>query len=170
MRRNPTDGLTATYRVEDVEDIHFGRITSGVNVYLSRDTLFFYVMCDGMVEGQLSHSCMHGDPPHGIKVVIPKVCNDPELWARLAGREYVKPKPLDMSHEAIEKRTNRALKAAETRASNRESKIEALAKTINEEWPEGRLPSGEKLSKRFGVPKAVAKDARRLAIATSKGS
>lgn len=164
VRRQPNDWRTAAYRVEDVEGIRFDRTTGGVNVTMSHEALCGYVWCDGMIEGKLAHSCEHGPPPHLIKIVIPKACNDLKLWANLAGREYREPKPLDMSPEAIQKRHNRALRAAHTRAAGRKSTVETLASAINEEWPAGRLPSGEKISQQFDVPKAVAKDARRKAI------
>lgn len=28
------------------------------------------VWCDGMVEGELDHSCEHGPPPHRVKVCV----------------------------------------------------------------------------------------------------
>ena len=52
--------------------------------------------------------------------LVSKVCNDAKLWARLAGREYREPKPLDMSPEAVQKRRDRALRSARKRAANRD--------------------------------------------------
>ena len=160
VRRQPSDDQTASYRVEDVYGVHFGSITGGLNISLPHDALCGYVWCDGMVEGDLSHSCRHGPPPHRIKIVIPKVCNDPKFWAKLAGREYREPKPLDMSAEATKQRRDRAAHAAQTRARNREARVESLATAVNKKWPVGRLPSGQKIAWCFEVPKAVAQDAR----------
>ena len=168
VRRQPSDYRTAAYRVEDVEGIQFDWITGGVNVNLSSAALCGYVWCDGVVEGELAHSCRHGPPPHRIKIVIPKVCNDPKLWAKLAGREYREPNPLDMSPEAVKMRSDRALRSARTRAANRESKVEALVGAISENWPVGRLPSADAISQKFEVVKAVAKDARRRVVAARR--
>ena len=169
VRRQPNDYRTAAYRVEDVKGFQFDCITGGINVNLPSGALCGYVWCDAMVEGELAHSCRHGPPPHRIKIVIPKVCNDPKLWAKLAGCEYREPKPLDMSPEAVKQRRDRALQSARTRAAKRESIVEALASAINENWPEGRLPSGEKIWLHFEVSKTVAKDARRRVVAIRSG-
>ncbi len=164
VRRQPNDWREAAYRVEDVEDIHLSSVTGGVQTALSHNALCGYVWCDGMIEGELAHSCEHGPPPHRIKIVIPKVCNDLKLWAKLAGQKYREPRPLDLSPKAVKRRHDRAVSSAQTRMANRKSKVEALARAINEKWPIGRLPSGENISDHFEVPKAVAKDARRKAI------
>ena len=88
VRRQPNDHRTAAYRVEDVDVKGFDTVTGGVRLALPRPVLCGYVWCNKMVEGELAHSCQHGSGPHEIKVVIPKTCNDPKLWARLAGTEY----------------------------------------------------------------------------------
>ena len=165
VRRQPGDHQTAAYRVEDVDGVRFDHVSGGVNKYLHQPALCGYVLCDEMVEGDVAHSCRHGPAPHRIKVVIPKICNDPQLWARLAGREYREPKPLNMSPEAVQKRKDRALKAARTRSANRAKRVEALVTVILKRWPTGRLPSAEKISSFSGGVKSEAADARRKVVA-----
>jgi hypothetical protein len=53
--------------------------------------LFASVQCDGMIEGELSHSGAHGTCPHSIKVVIQKNDNAPQTYARLASVAGPKP-------------------------------------------------------------------------------
>jgi len=36
-------------------------------------------MCDGMIAGELSHTCRHGPPPHRVKVCITKKGNE-KFW------------------------------------------------------------------------------------------
>lgn len=165
VRRQPNDYRTATYRREDVEGIHFDSTTGGINTNLSHEALCGYVWCNGMVEGDLAHSCQHGPAPHRIKIVIPKNCNDPKLWSELAGREYREPKPLDMSTEAVQRRRERAVRAASAKKAKRDAKVDSLTNLIVEKWPSGRVPSADDISLSFDVPKAVARDARRRAIA-----
>ena len=116
VRRQPNDRRIATYRVDEVDGIHFSAVTGGIQTLLPYQALCGYVYCDAMVEGELAHSCDHGKGTRRIKVVIPKIDNDPRLWANLAGQEYREPKPLDMSPEAVQKRRARSLISAQTRA------------------------------------------------------
>lgn len=48
-------------------------------------------MCDGMLEGDLDHSCLHGPGPHRIKVCVVMRDNDKAVVDAL--REVAGPKP-----------------------------------------------------------------------------
>ena len=131
VRRQPHDWRTPIYRVEDFDGIHWDCVTGGMQLELPHLASCAYVLCNEMIEGEPAHSCLHGPPPHTIKVVIPKSINDPRLWAKLAGEEYKEPKALDMAPDAVAKRRDRApRRAAATRASNRLARIEELSRTI----------------------------------------
>lgn len=170
VRRQPNDHRTAAYRLEDVEAKGFDTVSGGVHQAMPRPVLCGYVWCDKMVEGELAHSCQHGAGPHRIKVVISKSCNDPKLWAKLAGEECREPKPLDMSPDAVAKRRERALKSTKTRAANRLAKIEALVAEISKRWPTGRLPAAHALSTLFNISKSEAAEARRRVVAMRASS
>ena len=45
----------------------------------------------GKIEGEIGHSCRHGNGPHWIKVCIVKKDQDPEVWKKIL--EIAGPKP-----------------------------------------------------------------------------
>lgn len=47
--------------------------------------------CDKIVEGELAHSCRHGEGPHYIKVCVVKKDNDKATWEQIL--LVVGPKP-----------------------------------------------------------------------------
>ena len=49
------------------------------------------VRCDAALEGEVSHSCLHGDGPHRIKVCVVAKDNTRAVMTRL--REIAGPKP-----------------------------------------------------------------------------
>lgn len=79
VRRHPQDWQTATYRLNDVHNLHWDCVSGGVGRVTSHPALFGYVWCNGAVSGGVAHSCRHGPPPHRIKICLPKVCNK-EHW------------------------------------------------------------------------------------------
>ena len=91
VRRQPTDSRIARYNVDDVGSLHWGLITGGVMAETTYPTLMGYVQCDGMLEGELAHSCLHGPPPHSIIIVITRRDNPPALYRRLANMAGPKP-------------------------------------------------------------------------------
>jgi hypothetical protein len=62
-----------------------------------------YVMCDGMIDGELAHSCSHGPPPHDIKVCLLKKDNR-GVWpiVELALANTAKRMPRQESNAALE--------------------------------------------------------------------
>jgi hypothetical protein len=75
-RRQFDDHRHAAYRLEDVSGWHWSDISGGVQHRANRHYLHAYVMCDGMIAGELAHSCEHGPPPHRTKVCITKKGNE----------------------------------------------------------------------------------------------
>lgn len=76
VRRNWNDsaGMSAEYRLSDTSGWHWDDIAGGdVSGFARRSPRLMpmgYVMCDGAINGQVSHSCRHGQAPHRIKVVM----------------------------------------------------------------------------------------------------
>jgi hypothetical protein len=50
-------------------------------------------MCDGMIAGELAHSCEHGPPPHRIKVCITKKGNE-KFWRTIEEAAPAAPAPI----------------------------------------------------------------------------
>lgn len=65
--------------------------SGGINQMAPQPFIHGYVMCDGMLSGELAHSCAHGRRPHRIKVCVVKKANTPEVFKRLL--EIAGPKP-----------------------------------------------------------------------------
>jgi hypothetical protein len=79
----------ATYRLADMADLHWSRVSGGIGRRAPQAFLHAYVMCDAILSGDLAHSCRHGPPPHRIKVCITKKDN-PAIFPELIG---IAPRP-----------------------------------------------------------------------------
>ncbi|WP_375414688.1 hypothetical protein [uncultured Bradyrhizobium sp.] len=79
VRRQFDDHRHAAYRMQDMRGWHWSNISGGVQHRANRYYLHAYVMCDGMIAGELAHSCEHGPPPHRIKVCITRKGNE-KFW------------------------------------------------------------------------------------------
>ncbi len=91
VRRQWNDWRLALYRVDQLENVHWDRISGGVEAVAPQPFLHGYVMCTEMLEGELGHSGVHGPCPHRIKVCITKKGNDRAVFDRLV--EMAGPKP-----------------------------------------------------------------------------
>jgi hypothetical protein len=89
VRRQPGDHRLATYLLERVSRMRWGKIGGGIR-QRSAMHVYGYVMCNELIAGRLAHSCRHGPPPHEIKVCITKKHNE-QIWASIL--EIVGPKP-----------------------------------------------------------------------------
>ena len=83
VRRQFNDWRTATYRVDDLSDLHWSDVSGGVRARANREYLCGYVFCDAAIEGELAHSCRHGEGPHQIKVCVVKGDNTKATYAGL---------------------------------------------------------------------------------------
>ncbi|WP_145980802.1 hypothetical protein [Magnetospirillum sp. ME-1] len=91
VRRQWNDSAhQATYRLADVRGFHWSWQSGGVKAPAPRAYIHAYVLCDAMLDGDLSHSCRHGPPPHEIKVCIVKKDN-PKLFAQIEKQAGEKP-------------------------------------------------------------------------------
>ena len=89
VKRQWDDWLTASCRLNDIDDLHWSTVSGGVQAIANRPYVHGYVVCDRMIKGAVHHSCRHGDGPHRIKVCIVKKYNKkswPQIEARIAPR------------------------------------------------------------------------------------
>lgn len=91
VKRHPQDWQTAEYRMSDISGLGWSQITGGMSRRTPYPMVMGYVACDGMVSGELAHSCNHGPPPHSIKVCLIKKYNRP-YWKEILERVGPKPK------------------------------------------------------------------------------
>src|SRR6266404_6284293 len=86
VRRQWNDWRTARYRIGDLDGLHMSDISGGINARAPRDFMHGYVSCDGMIDGELSHSCRHGEGPHRIKVCVVQKDNPKAVYKSLKQR------------------------------------------------------------------------------------
>src|SRR6266542_6853238 len=91
VRRQWNDPRVATYRLQDIEGIHWDMTSGGVQAPAPQPVLHGYVSCQRMLEGEVVHSGTHGDCPHKIKVCVVKIDNDPSVLATLCAKAGPKP-------------------------------------------------------------------------------
>jgi hypothetical protein len=106
VRRQWDSWRQAKYRLADLGGAHWGQMSGGVGKRAPQPFIHGYVSCEGMVEGELDHSCMHGEGPHSIKVCIVRKDNDKATYSQLL--EQVGPKPERRAPKPIKPRTTRA--------------------------------------------------------------
>jgi hypothetical protein len=91
VKRQFNDYRLARYPVDAVEFPHWTDISGGVRAVAPQPFLHVYVSCDGMIEGELAHSCAHGSGPHRILVCVTKSGNDPSVFQTLAAQAGPRP-------------------------------------------------------------------------------
>jgi hypothetical protein len=89
VRRQPDDWRIATFDLARVYRLRWDNVGGGVQRG-SAMHVYGYVLCDGMIDGELAHSCRHGPSPHEIKVCITKKYNE-QVWPQIL--QIVGPKP-----------------------------------------------------------------------------
>ena len=83
VRRQWNDWRQARYGLDQIEGLHMDDLSGGVYVRSPRPFLHGYVWCDGMIEGELAHSCRHGQGPHRIKVCVVQKDNPKAIYEKL---------------------------------------------------------------------------------------
>lgn len=91
-RRQWNSWQVAKYHFLDLDSPHWDTHSGGVVARAPQLFIYGYVLCNRMVEGDLAHSCRHGEGPHRIKVCVTRKDNDPIVFARLI--EVAGPKPI----------------------------------------------------------------------------
>ena len=79
VRRNWNDHRIGKVRLSDLSGFHWSQFAggqiSGFGRVAPRPFLHAYMLCTQIVEGEISHTCRHGPPPHRIKVCMTKKDN-----------------------------------------------------------------------------------------------
>jgi hypothetical protein len=91
VRRQWNDWRQATYRLEDIQRVHWSDSSGGVMAPAPQFFLHGYVSCADALDGEVAHGGGHGGCPHLIKVCIIKKDNGPATFRMLA--EQAGPKP-----------------------------------------------------------------------------
>jgi hypothetical protein len=77
IRRTWKDaGRTAKIPLSKIEGLHWNQRSGGIRSVAPRSFIHGYAWCD-QYEGNLAHSCVHGEGPHHIKICITKIDNEP---------------------------------------------------------------------------------------------
>jgi hypothetical protein len=82
IRRQWNSFQIASVLEDKLENIHWGSVSGGVGVLTPRPFIHAYVWCND-VEGEIAHSCVHGEGPHWIKVCIVRKDNESAVYDRL---------------------------------------------------------------------------------------
>lgn len=90
IRRQWNDWRIAKVSFDNLEDPHWDTFSGGVFQEAPQPFIHGYVWCCD-VQGEIAHSCAHGEGPHRIKVCVVKKDNDPKVFDELL--DWVGPKP-----------------------------------------------------------------------------
>jgi hypothetical protein len=71
--------------LQNVQHLHWGRMSGGVYAPTPRPFIHGYIFCDQILRGEVAHSCSHGAGPHRIKVCLIKSSNK-ENWEEILDR------------------------------------------------------------------------------------
>ena len=82
VRRQFSSRKHAAYRLGDVDGWHWSNMSGGIVRRANRFYLHGYVWCDALIAGKLAHSCLHGPPPHHIKVCVTRKGNE-KFWGEI---------------------------------------------------------------------------------------
>lgn len=83
IKRQPNDMGIAKVLFENLQEVHWDNISGGIHAKSGQDILYGYIYCDQIIEGEIGHSCAHGNFPHYIKVFIPMKYNDKDIIKEL---------------------------------------------------------------------------------------
>lgn len=96
VRRQWNNWLKGKVKMESLQDLHWDNMSGGVMSIAPQYFIHGYILCTDIIEGEIAHSCAHGEGPHRIKVCIVKKDNDKEIFDELL--KIVGPKPKKGKH------------------------------------------------------------------------
>jgi hypothetical protein len=79
IRRQVRDWRIGYVSKTEIDGLHWDRVSGGVRVMSPQPFIHGYVSCD-RIRGDFGHSCLHGEGPHRIKVLLTKKDNSPEIF------------------------------------------------------------------------------------------
>ena len=92
VRRQFNNRKHAAYRIGDISKWHWSRFSGGLGRRANGYYLHGYVWCNELIVGRLGHSCIHGPPPHHIKVCVTKKGNE-KVWKAIEAVAPMEDKP-----------------------------------------------------------------------------
>ena len=90
VRRDWNDHRIGTVRWSDLKNPRWDVISGGEQNPTPQPFIHAYVWCN-KVRGNIAHSCVHGPPPHNIKVCLVRKDNSKIVWDRLLALAGSKP-------------------------------------------------------------------------------
>jgi len=99
VRRQYNDDQSAKYYLKNVSGIKWDKISGGVNAIAPNWSLYGYVNCQGMIEGDVAHSGIHGSCPHNIKICILKIDNTIEIIKEIIDKVGPQPRKFSASRK-----------------------------------------------------------------------
>jgi hypothetical protein len=92
VRRQFDEPRTAQCRLSAFRNIHWDFISGGAQRLAPWPYMYGYVWCSDLVNAdEFPHSCLHGPPPHSVKVCIVKKDNGPQTYRELLKQAGPKP-------------------------------------------------------------------------------
>jgi hypothetical protein len=80
-------GARVSISETELSGFHIAYSAGGTSAPLPKPTLAAYIDCTALPNGEeFGHSCMHGPPPHRIKVLIFRSQNQKDVYERLRSR------------------------------------------------------------------------------------
>jgi len=92
VRRHWNDWQKGKVPSEKLDGLHWSRLSGGVQALAPQPFIHGYVLCSD-IEGEIAHSCLHGEGSHRIKVCVVKKDNDKEIWCSMLDIVGPKPRP-----------------------------------------------------------------------------
>lgn len=89
IRRQWNDWRIAEVDFSELYRLRWDLISGGGQIRSPQPFVYGYVWCNS-IKGEIAHSCMHGEGPHYIKIVLIKKDNL-EVWPKILS--IVGPKP-----------------------------------------------------------------------------
>jgi len=83
VRREWKSRRIGEVRFGNIEDLHWARTSGGIGHRSPFVMMYGYMLCDRLVGGAPAHSCVHGEGPHRIKIVVVKKDNLKSVIAAL---------------------------------------------------------------------------------------
>lgn len=83
VRRQWNSYMTGTVEESSLSGVHWDQYSGGVGAKSPRPFVHAYMSCRALLDGEIAHSCLHGEGPHRIKVCIVKKDNAKDVFERL---------------------------------------------------------------------------------------
>src|SRR5215468_851714 len=93
VRRHWKSWQVGSVDLDSLPGLHWSRVSGGISIMAPQPFIHGYVWCNE-IQGEIAHSCLHGEGPHNIKICIVKKDNSSDVYKallRIAGEKPRKP-------------------------------------------------------------------------------